>query len=141
MPKDKLEISMPKSIMIVDDSEVIRRNLRDLFNRSDDWTVCAEAIDGRDAIEKAAQFHPDFIVLDLYMPNLDGLAVAPKLKDINPQSSIVMLTAFKDKILEEKAYKAGVSWVLCKEEASKVLDFARILLRPNPVPYPCGKQN
>jgi CheY-like chemotaxis protein len=68
------------------------------------------------------------------MPNMDGLETAPKLKNIIPKSSIVMLTAFKDKLLEEKAYKAGISWVLAKTEARKVLDFARILLRPDPPP-------
>jgi two-component system, NarL family, response regulator LiaR len=120
---------MPKSIMIVDDNEVIRRNLRALFSQNSDWTVCAEAVDGFDAIEKARRFRPDFVVLDLCMPNMDGIEAARKMKDIIPKSSIVMLTAFKDKILEEKAYEVGISWVLSKGEATRIVDFARILLR------------
>jgi DNA-binding NarL/FixJ family response regulator len=119
---------MPKSIMIVDDSEMIRRTLRELFARDGNWVICAEAVDGRDALEKARQFHPDFVVLDLSMPYMDGLEVAPKLKTISPHSSIVMLTAFKDGFIEKEAYKAGVSWVLSKDQASKIVDFARILL-------------
>lgn len=125
---------MPMSIMIVDDNEMIRRNLRHLFKTNKDWTICAEAEDGRDALEKAQKFHPEFVVLDYCMPNMDGLETAPKLKNIIPKSSIVMLTAFKDKLLEEKAYKAGISWVLAKTEARRVLDFARILLRPDTPP-------
>ena len=120
--------------MIVDDNKIIRHKLRLLLKANDDWTICAEAINGRDAVEKAQRFHPDFVVLDYCMPTMDGLEAAPKLKQISPKSSIVMLTAFKDKYLEEKAYKAGVSWILSKEEARKVLDFARILLRPDPPP-------
>ena len=125
---------MAKSIMIVDDNEMIRRNLRNLLSGNSDWFVCAEAIDGRDAVEKARQYHPDFVVLDYCMPIMDGLETAPKLKNISPQSSIVMLTMFKDKFIEDKAYKAGVSWILSKmtDDLSKVVDFARILLRAEP---------
>jgi DNA-binding NarL/FixJ family response regulator len=122
---------MPKSIMIVDDNEMIRRNLRELLSHQGDWTICAEAVDGCDAVEKARHLLPDFIVLDFSMPNMDGLEAARKLKQILPTTSIVMLTAFKDRGLEAEAYKAGVSWVLSKSDAPKVLDFARILLRPD----------
>ncbi len=132
---------MPKSIMIVDDNEIIRRKLGQMFKASEDWTVCAEAVNGRDALEQAQRFHPDFVVLDFCMPTMDGLEAAPKLKAIIPKSSIVMLTAFKDRYLEEKAYKAGVSWVLSKDEARKVLDFARILLRPDHLPVLSSRQN
>ncbi len=122
---------MPKSIMIVDDSEMIRRSLRQLFSQNGDWTVCAEAIDGRDAVQKARYYHPDFIVLDFYMPNMDGIEAARELKHLIPTTSIVMLTAFKDRGLEEQAYDAGISWILAKSDTLKILDFARILLRPD----------
>jgi DNA-binding NarL/FixJ family response regulator len=122
---------MPKSIMIVDDNELMRRSLRHLLDRNGDWTICAEAVDGYDALNKARHFHPDFIVLDFYMPNMDGIEAARKLKHMIPTTSIVMLTAFRDGVLEEQAYEAGVSWVLSKSDATKVLDFARILLSPD----------
>ncbi|MGA3350862.1 MAG: response regulator [Candidatus Sulfotelmatobacter sp.] len=132
---------MPKSIMIVDDNEIIRHKLRNLFKRSEDWVICAEAENGVDALEKARKFHPDFVVLDFNMPTMNGLEAAPKLKDISPKSSIVMLTAFKDNRLEEKAYQAGISWVLSKMDACKVVDFARILLRPNAHPTSSDTKN
>jgi DNA-binding NarL/FixJ family response regulator len=124
--------STPKSVMIVDDNEIVRRSLRNLFKKSGEWAVCAEAENGRDALDKAKIYHPEFIVLDFCMPTMDGLEVAPKLKEISPDASIVMLTAFKDKSIEEKAYKAGISWVLSKttDNISKVLEFGRILRRP-----------
>jgi DNA-binding NarL/FixJ family response regulator len=124
---------MPKSIMIVDDNEIMRRILRNIFDNNKDWVVCAEAASGSDALEKAEKFHPEFVVLDFCMPNMDGIEVAPKLKSICPKASIVMLTAFKDVYLEQKAYQAGVSWVLSKttDDVRKVIDFARILLRPD----------
>jgi CheY-like chemotaxis protein len=72
--------STPKSVMIVDDNEIIRRCLRNLFKKSDEWAVCAEAENGRDALHKAHIHHPEFIVLDFCMPAMDGLEVAPKLR-------------------------------------------------------------
>jgi DNA-binding NarL/FixJ family response regulator len=120
---------MTKQILIVDDNKMIRSKLRELFAENGDWKVCAEAVDGNDALEKAQLFHPDFVVLDLCMPNMDGLETARKMKAIIPKSSIVMLTAFKDKFLEEKAYQAGISWVLSKTESPRIIDFAKILLR------------
>lgn len=132
---------MPKSVMIVDDNELIRRNLRRLFRGNQDWVICAEAINGCDAIKQAEKFHPDFVVLDFSMPGMDGLEAAPKLKDIGPNSPIVMLTAYKDRYLEERAYKSGITWVLSKSEnVNKVLEFARILLRPD-APLAFSKTN
>jgi DNA-binding NarL/FixJ family response regulator len=94
-------------------------------------------------VENARKFHPEFVVLDYSMPTMDGLEAAPKLKDVSPRCSIVMLTSFKDRFLEEKAYKAGISWVLSKttDDVHKVLDFARILLRPDPPPVSPGARN
>ena len=121
--------AMSKCIMIVDDNELVRRQLRFLFEASKGWTVCAEAVNGRDAVEKAQEFHPDFVLLDYSMPVMDGLKAAPQLRGINPESHIVMYTAFKDTALEEQAYQAGVTWVLAKTEGSmKVLDLALVLL-------------
>jgi DNA-binding NarL/FixJ family response regulator len=128
---------MRKNILIVDDSEVMRLMLKNLLEQNKEWAVNADAMNGHDAVQKAKQLHPDLAVLDFAMPAMDGLELAAELKRINPRMSIVMLTAFKDRALDEKAYKAGVTWVLSKTEGvNKVLDFARILLRPNSLPAP-----
>ena len=121
---------MPKCILIADDNEVIRRSLRFLFRQDEDWKICAEAVNGRDAVEKAQQLHPDLVVLDFAMPVMNGLEAASQLKQGNPMLPIVMLTAFKDRFLEEKAYEAGVSLILSKsDDANRVVNFARILLK------------
>ena len=125
---------MAKSIMIVDHSAPSRRTLRNLLTQNGEWVISAEAVDGNDAIEKARHLHLDFIVLDFCMPHMDGLETAHKLKNICPTTSILMLTAFNDRILEDKAYKAGISWVLSKDDSHKIIDFARILLRTDRYP-------
>lgn len=126
---------MQRKILIVDDSEVMRRILKNLLEKNQEWTVDAEATDGRDAVEKAKKLRPDLTILDFSMPSMDGLELAAQLKRIDPQMPIVMLTAFKNESLNRKAYKAGVTWVLSKSEGiDRVYDFARILLRPNSPP-------
>jgi YesN/AraC family two-component response regulator len=126
---------MANHILIVDDNEIIRRSLRALF-REDRSAICAEAKNGKEAIDRTRDFNPNLVIMDYAMPVMDGLQAAPQIKGINPNLSIVMLTAFRDPALERKAYKAGVTWVLSKTEddITRVRDFARILLRPDTPP-------
>ena len=124
---------MTNSILIADDSEVIRRTLRNLLGGYKDLKVCGEAENGQDAIQKAHHLKPDLVLMDFSMPIMNGLDAASHLKKQSPKIPIVMLTMFKDKFLEQRAYKAGVSLVLSKEESmSRVADYARILLKPEP---------
>ena len=120
------------SILIADDSEVIRRSLRSLIGNHKELTICGEAENGAEAIEKAHKLKPDLILMDFSMPLMNGLDAATQLKKDSPRVPIVMLTMFKDKFLEDRAYKAGVSLVLSKEESmGRVADYARILLKPD----------
>ena len=117
--------------LIIDDSSSMRSILRQ-YMREMKYDV-VEAGNGKEALQKCEETKDFTIALvDWNMPVMNGLEAAAKLKDISPNVPIVMLTAFKDHYLEEKAYKTGVTWVLSKtENATKVLEFARILLRPD----------
>jgi DNA-binding NarL/FixJ family response regulator len=105
---------MAKHVSIVDDNQAIRRTLRYLFKENPQWTICGEATNGRDALEKAHALQPDLVILDFSMPVMNGLETASLLKKNSPKLPIVMLTAFKDRFLEQQAFHAGVSWVLSK---------------------------
>jgi DNA-binding NarL/FixJ family response regulator len=74
------------SILIVDDSALIRRTLRFCLEHSGDWKICGEAGDGAEAIQKAKELDPDLIILDLSMPNMNGLEAARELKRIKPRT-------------------------------------------------------
>ena len=63
----------PLSILIVDDHEVLRRGIRALLEARPEWKICGEAAAGREAIEKARTLRPDLVLLDLTMPEMDGL--------------------------------------------------------------------
>jgi len=67
---------MAKSVLIVDDVEIIRRAICELFTSEADFDVCGEAANGQEAIERAQEFHPDLIVLDLSMPVMNGIDAA-----------------------------------------------------------------
>jgi DNA-binding NarL/FixJ family response regulator len=124
------EGNVRKNILVVDDSDVMRAILRERLGQNKDWTIDAESASGAQAVDRAKELRPDLAVLDFAMTSMDGLELATELKRINPAMSIVLLTAFKDESLDERAHRAGVTWVLSKRDGvEKVYDFARILLR------------
>ncbi len=84
---------MPKSILIADDQEGVRKVLRTAIEDAG-FCVCAEAVDGFDALEKAVRFSPDLIVLDLRMPSMSGIEAASALRSRFPTTPIVLLTMY-----------------------------------------------
>ena len=107
---------MPRSILVVDDHEVIRRQLRLLFNSYPEFSVCGEAVHGVDAIEKARQLSPDLIILDLSMPEMNGLEAASALRYIMPGVPLFLLTAHYNRELELTAFGSGICAVFSKHE-------------------------
>jgi len=107
---------VPRSILLVDDHEVIRRQLRSLFNSFPEFTVCGEAVHGVDAIEKAQQLSPDLIILDLAMPEMNGLEAASALRYMMPAVPLFLLTAHYSRELELAAFGSGICAVFSKHE-------------------------
>ena len=95
-------------ILIVDDSPLLRRSLRTFFEQELKWSVCGEAVNGRDGIDKASQLRPDLIVMDLVMPSLNGIEATRMIKRLLPSIPIVMFTTFTDSFLTKEALSAGV---------------------------------
>jgi DNA-binding NarL/FixJ family response regulator len=121
-----------KSILIVDDSPMIRRSLRELLEKQDGLAVCGEAENGLDGIEKAQQLHPHLIVLDLSMPVMNGLDAARKLKQLMPAVPLVMFTNHASDSLAAIALEAGIDSLKDKSEGVAILvNSIRSLLDPN----------
>jgi DNA-binding NarL/FixJ family response regulator len=110
-----------KRILIVDDSPVIRRTLRTLFERQTEWAVCGEAGNGRDGIDKALQLRPDLVVIDLIMPVMNGIEATRALKRLMPATLLVMFTTFADTFLAKEALNAGVDVLVPKSEGATAL--------------------
>ena len=118
-----------RSVLIVDDNQVVRQVLRDLFTREGDFDVCGEAEDGRQGVEKAQMLQPDLIVTDLSMPVMNGLEETRILKKVMPTVPVIIFTAHSDPFVEKEAAAAGVSAVVSKSQAVTVLvAMARSLL-------------
>ena len=100
-------------VMIVDDEDAIREVLRRLLQRQG-IDVCAEAADGLEAVDVATTVRPDIILMDLRMPNLDGLAATKEIKSLMPGVCVIMTTAYSDQAFRDEAEAAGVSAYLIK---------------------------
>ena len=111
---------MSKNILIVDDSFVIRAATRHFLEEETDFTVCGEAIDGLDAIEKAEQLHPDLIILDLAMPRMNGLQAAVKLRAMSIRAPIILFTMYAEAMQPFDALAAGVNAVVSKSDLTSL---------------------
>jgi DNA-binding NarL/FixJ family response regulator len=121
---------VPRSVLIVDDHEAIRRALRALFRDDPDLFVCGEAVDGIDAIQKAQELSPDLVILDLAMPEMNGLEAAAALKYILPDVPLFLLTAHYTRELELAAGASGICAVFSKHDGwDAMLRRARYELR------------
>jgi DNA-binding NarL/FixJ family response regulator len=124
---------VPRSILIVDDHEVIRRQLRCLFSSHAEFAVCGEAVHGVDAIEKAQQLSPDLIILDLVMPEMNGLEAASALKYMMPEVPIFLLTVHYSRELELAALSSGICAVFSKhDDPDALVRRARVELKLQP---------
>jgi DNA-binding NarL/FixJ family response regulator len=107
-------------ILIVDDNVVIRRSLRAILE-NEGWEVCGEASNGREAITKAHELHPDLIVLDISMPVMNGMDAAPELRKILPRVPIILFSVYADAIPEEDVAAAGITAIVPKADNMRTL--------------------
>jgi two-component system chemotaxis response regulator CheY len=113
--------TVPKTVLIVDDNAFVRQALCELFQREADFEVCGEAENGKVAIERAQELHPDLIVLDFSMPGMNGFEAARVLKRLMPTVPLIMYSGFDDQFAEQQARQMGISEVVSKSENASVL--------------------
>jgi DNA-binding NarL/FixJ family response regulator len=122
---------MKLRILIVDDHEVVRRGLCSLLQSHEGWEICGEATDGREAVEKAKQLKPDVVVLDVGMPNLNGLAATRQLAQQDPRCKIIVLTITDSDQVIREALDAGARGFVLKSDAARDLVTAVEALQRN----------
>lgn len=111
----------PIRIILADDHSVMRTGLRLVLERQKDFQVVAEASDGRQAVALAQEHKPDVMVMDVTMPNLNGIEAARQIGLAQPEISIVMLSMHSDEAYVLRALKAGARGYLLKESAESDL--------------------
>ena len=107
---------MDLRILIVDDSETTRRILRAIV-RSREWTVCGEADTGRDGIKKFQELNPDLVLIDLAMPDINGIEAAKRMSVLNPRVPLILFTVLEMQGLEQAAREAGICTIVSKAQA------------------------
>src|SRR5215472_6589232 len=108
-------------IVIADDHPIVRDGLKKLLLLEDDFEVIGEAGDGREVLERVQELDPDVLLLDLRMPNLDGLSALQALQQNNKHTRVIVLTASEDKNEFVQAMKLGCSGIVLKQTAPDLI--------------------
>jgi DNA-binding NarL/FixJ family response regulator len=111
-------------IFIADDHQVMREGLTALLNAQPDMTVIGEAGNGKEAYQRAKELRPDLVIMDVSMPELNGVQATENLKQACPETKVLVLTAFEDADYLRQMLKVGASGYLLKHAASEELTHA-----------------
>src|SRR5438445_6556659 len=112
---------MPVRILVADDHQVVRTGLRALLESKTGWQVCAEAANGREAVEKAGQLKPDVAVLDIGMPLLNGVEATRQIRKLSPKTEVLILTMHDSEMLIQEVLEAGARGYILKDDADRNL--------------------
>jgi DNA-binding NarL/FixJ family response regulator len=115
---------VPYRILIADDHSLVRKVLKTTLENHSDWQVCGQATNGLEAVQKAAELHPDLIILDFAMPVMDGLGAARQILSASPSVPILIFTNYYFPSLVLEADSVGVRQVIDKGLAGNELLFA-----------------
>jgi len=121
---------MNTRLMIVDDHEVVRMGLRAALEVEPDFTVVAEAGNGREAVEKARAHRPDIVLMDVRMDGMDGIEACREVRSELPETKVLMLTSFAEEETVVAALLAGAAGYVLKNVArSRLLEALRSVAR------------
>jgi DNA-binding NarL/FixJ family response regulator len=112
---------MSLRILVVDDHAVVRRGVRSLLESHPDWEVCGEATNGRDAVEQSRRLRPDVVVMDLSLPELNGLDATRQILKDAPGTEVLVLTMHHSEELARDVLKAGARGYVMKSDADENL--------------------
>ena len=126
---DPSGLNKPRTILIADDSQLVRAKIRQALERETDFQICGEATDGVEAVAKAKELTPDLILLDVKMPRLTGLEVAGILRHTQPWNRIMMVTMYAEELNKKLTSLFGVDAVFSKSEGvTKLIERVENLL-------------
>ncbi len=114
-------MNAPLRILIADDHLIVREGLRMILETADDFLLVGEAIDGAEALRLCAELNPDVVLMDLRMPNMDGLTAIERLSREQPEIAVVILTTFNEDDLMRRGLKAGARGYLLKDTDRRTL--------------------
>jgi DNA-binding NarL/FixJ family response regulator len=112
---------MKTRILVADDHGIVRKGLRFLLERQEDMEVVGEAADGREAVHLAGQLHPGVVVMDIAMPQLNGIDAAAQILRSSPDTRVIILSMYADEEFLVRALTTGIRGYLLKDSAENDL--------------------
>jgi DNA-binding NarL/FixJ family response regulator len=120
-------------ILLADDHDVVRRGLRMLLQEHAGWEICGEAMTGREAVDLAREMQPDVAIIDLMMPDLNGLGVTSQIRKVSERTLVLIFTMHHNETLIHGVLEAGARGYLLKTDAEQhVVTAVETLLRGQP---------
>lgn len=117
-------------ILIADDHPLLRKGLQDLLEAHPGWRVCGAAFDGREAVHLAESLRPDVAVVDLLMPELNGLEATRRIRGISPATAVLVVTGKYSEHVEEESISAGAQGLVLKSHsADRIIEAIESLAR------------
>lgn len=111
-------------ILIADDHELVRKGLRTVLEKQPGWEVCGEAVNGRQAVELAKELRPDVVVMDVTMPELNGLEATRQICKALPKAEVLILTMHESEQMVNEVLAAGARGYILKADTSRLLVLA-----------------
>jgi DNA-binding NarL/FixJ family response regulator len=108
-------------ILVVDDHELVRRNICNILTLDPDLDVVCQASSGYEAIRKSEELQPDVILLDISLPELNGLMATPLIKKVSPKAEVLIVTSHDNLFFVREAFAAGAQGFLSKSDVSAEL--------------------
>lgn len=122
---------MSKTVLVVDDAAFMRMMIRDILSK--EGYVIHEAVNGRDAVDKFKEIHPDLVTMDITMPEMSGLEALREIRDIDPTARLLMVSAMGQQRMIVEALESGAMDFLVKPfQPTKVLETVKKCLQSTP---------
>lgn len=117
-------------ILVADDHEVMRLGIRNLLESTPSWTVCGEAGNGQEAVEKTLQLQPDLVILDITMPAMNGIEAAKQIARSHAEIPIILFSLHLSDDLMSSFANSSIRGAVSKEEAGRdLVDAVATVLR------------
>lgn len=131
----------PLRIFLADDHDVVRRGLKSLLEGQPGWQIVGEAVNGRQAVKEAKRLRPDIVILDLGMPELNGVDATRQILRALPHAEVLVVTMHESEVLIRQALESGARGYVLKTEAARYLVSAvESLAQGKPFFTPCAAQ-
>ena len=103
-------------ILIVDDHQIVIEGIKSALEKYQEFEIVGEGIDGRHAVELAKSLAPDIVIMDISMPNVNGIEATKQIQNFNNEMKVIIYTMYSDKELVIDLFKAGISAYVLKDD-------------------------